>query len=82
MQLTSCDMFAKNSLLPLTPICQLCHLMHSSILLNTIPQIEHHLVDLRLQGIHLSTRLDSDETRKVAVHSCGRDLHEPTYLGG
>ena len=35
----------------------------SSVLLDTISQVEHHLIDLCLQRIHLS----SDETSKVAA---------------
>ena len=36
----------------------------SSVLLDTISQVEHHLIDLCLQRIHLS----SDKTSKVAIH--------------
>ena len=68
--------------LTLTPIRQLGRLPRRRILLNSLPQIEHHLVDLRLERVHLSTRFDRNEPRKVAVHCCRRDLCEPTHLGG
>lgn len=68
--------------LTLTPIRQLGRLPRRRILLNSLPQIEHHLVDLRLERIHLSARFDRDEPREVAVHCCRRDLCESTHLGG
>jgi hypothetical protein len=54
--------------LTLTPIRQLRRLSRSRVLLNTIPQVEHHLVDLRLQRIHLSTGFNRDEPREITVH--------------
>jgi hypothetical protein len=68
--------------LGLGPICQLGSFSCSSVLLDGVTQIEHHLIDLRLQGIHLSARLDRDEPSEIAVHSCRRNLGESTHLRG
>ena len=68
--------------LTLTPICQFGRLSRRCVLLNRVTQVEHHLVDLRLQRIHLTARLDGDEPREVAVHGCSRYLRKATHLGG
>src|SRR6202044_3430562 len=51
-------------------------------LLNTVPQIEHHLIDLCLQRVHLAACLDRDEASKVSVHCRCRDLSKATDLRG
>jgi len=65
-----------------TPVSQLSRFPRCRVLLNTVPQVEHHLIDLRLQRVHLTARFDRDEAGEVTIHGCGRDLSEPTDLGG
>lgn len=63
-----------------TPVGQFGGFPGSGVLLDTISQVEDHLVDLRLQRVHLSTSLDRDETTEVSVCGGGRDLRETTHL--
>jgi hypothetical protein len=64
----------------LTPVSQLRRLPRRRVLLDTIPQVEHYLIDLRLQRVHLTAHLDRDEPRKVSIHSRRRDLRKAPYL--
>jgi hypothetical protein len=48
--------------------------------LNTISQVEHHLIDLGLQGIHFSTGFNRDESREIAIHRRSRDLSKASHL--
>ena len=64
----------------LAPVRQLSRLPRRHILLNAIPQVEHHLVDLCLQGIHLAASLDRDEPCEIAIHDRSRDLCEASDL--
>ena len=63
-----------------TSICQLRSLPGGSVLLDTVSQVKYHLVDLRLQRVHLPARLNRDESTEVAVHCRGGDLGETTHL--
>ena len=67
--------------LRLRPICQLGRFPRSSVLLDTVAQVEDHLIDLGLEGVHFTACLDRDEPTEVAVHGCRRDLGETTHLG-
>ena len=65
-----------------TPIGQLSRFPRSRVLLDTVPQVEHHLIDLCLQRVHLTARLHRDEPGEIAIHSCGRYLSETANLRG
>lgn len=54
----------------------------NSILLDGIPQIEDHRVDLSLEGVHFSASLDRDEPSKVTIGGCGTNLGEASHLRG
>jgi len=64
-----------------TPVRQLGSFPSSRVLLDAVSQVEDHLVDLGLQGIHLPTGFDSDETSEVPVHGCSGNLTEASHLG-
>ena len=64
-----------------TSVRQLSSFPRSGVLLDTVAQVEDHLIDLRLQRVHLSAGLDRDEPSEVAVHSRLRDLRESSDLG-
>jgi len=65
-----------------TTVCELGCFPGGRVLLDTVAEIEDHLIDLRLQGVHLTTGFDGDEAREISVHcGCGY-LSEPTHLGG
>ena len=66
--------------LALTPIRRFCLLPRRRILFNRFPEVVHHLVDLRLERVHLTRRFDSDEPREVAVGRCRRDLGKRSDL--
>ena len=66
--------------LRLTPIRELDGLPRSGVLLDTVTQVGHHLVDLCLQRVHLAARLDGNEATEVAVHGRRRDLRETSDL--
>ena len=65
----------------LTPIGQLSRFSGSRVLLDAVPQVENHLVDLRLQWIHFSAGFDSDKASEVAIHGCSRYLSKTSHLG-
>lgn len=68
--------------LRLAPIRQFSRLPGSRVLLYTFTQVVHHLIDLRLERVHLTARLDSDEPSEIAVHSRRTDLCETAHLRG
>jgi hypothetical protein len=70
-------MLAKNSLL-LRLVNSAASL--AAVFFWIILQVEHHLIDLRLQRVHLAAHLDRDEPRKVSIHSRRQDLHKALYL--
>ena len=63
-----------------TSVRQLSSFPRSGVLLNRVARVGHHLVDLRLQRVHLSARLDRDEPTEIAVHRRCRDLRETPDL--
>ncbi len=57
-----------------TPVRQLGRFSRSSVLLDTLAQVVHHLIDLGHQRVSFSAGLDSDESCEIAIHSSCRDL--------
>lgn len=53
--------------LRLGPVRQLRRFPRSRVLLNTLSQVVHHLIDLGLERVHLSASFDSDEPSEISV---------------
>jgi len=66
----------------LTPVCRFGLLPGTGVLLDRLSKIVHHLIDLRLQTVHLSTRFDRDKTGEVSICRCSGDLGECSHLRG
>jgi hypothetical protein len=52
----------------------------SSISLDTVSQVEHHLVDLPLQLVHFPRGFDCNQLRKVSVCRCVGDVAKSSDL--
>lgn len=68
--------------LRLGPIRQLGRLPRHRVLLQRVTEGEDHLVDLRLERVHLSRRFDRDERAEVAFGGGGRNLGKGADLRG
>ncbi|KAH3665686.1 hypothetical protein OGAPHI_003874 [Ogataea philodendri] len=68
--------------LRLGAVSKLGSLSGSSVSLNGLSQVQHHLVNLGLQGIHFSRGLHGNESREVSVRSGSSDLGKRSHLRG
>jgi len=66
--------------LGLGSVCKFSSLSRSSVSLNAVPKIEHHLIDFSLQLVHFSRSFNRNELGEVAV-GCGvGDIAKSAYL--
>jgi hypothetical protein len=59
--------------LTLAPVRQLCSLSRSGILLDRVSQMIQHIVDMRLQTVHLTYRREEE---KESVHGSQQQTHK------
>ena len=55
----------------LTPVGRFGLLSGARILLDRLSEVVHHLIDLRLQTVHFTTRFDRDEPSEISIGSGG-----------
>ena len=67
--------------LRLGPVGQLGSLSSLCVSLDTVPEVEHHLVDLPLQLVHLSGCFDFHYLGKVPVGGSISDVSKGSHLG-
>ena len=67
--------------LRLGAICQFGSFTSRRVLLDTVTQTVHHLIDLGFERVHFTAGLNGDEARKVTIGCCGSNLGKRTHLG-
>ena len=64
----------------LTPVSSFGLLPGACVLFDRLSKVVHHLVDLRLETVHFTARLDRDKAREVSVSGGSRDLSKGSDL--